>query len=366
MRNTTNAIRYRKLGTKDSFGKDQWSVRIDYYVSNGKGGHDRKVRTLGINVTQDYTKKRKFAPEDEAKIELARGVLADYNLKKSQKVNDYEVKKEKSDLKFLPYLSTYAAKKNDSGATRIYSRIKKYAGENLMMSDMNFVWFEDFQKYLRSKVGQNTEHRYLYKLKQVLNYAVKIDVIDKHNFNGIKIPGVADTDKTTLTIEEVKLLANTPVDFKPHVKQGFLFACCTGLRVSDVRKLEWKELRGNKIKFRPKKTSAKILELPLSVGALKILEGIEKSNTTDKVFYDLPSDSKIRTDLIKWGELAGIDKRMHFHASRHTFATIGLTFGIDIYTMQTLLGHSKITQTTVYAKIVDKKKDAEIAKFPTL
>lgn len=46
--------------------------------------------------------------------------------------------------------------------------------------------------------------------------------------------------------------------------------------------------------------------------------------------------------------------------SRHTFATMMLTLGADIYTTSKLLGHTDIATTEIYAKIIDKKKDEAV------
>ena len=49
-----------------------------------------------------------------------------------------------------------------------------------------------------------------------------------------------------------------------------------------------------------------------------------------------------------------------FHLSRHTFATMMLTLGADLYTTSKLLGHTDVRMTQVYAKIVNKKKDEAV------
>ena len=51
---------------------------------------------------------------------------------------------------------------------------------------------------------------------------------------------------------------------------------------------------------------------------------------------------------------------------RHTFATLGLTFGIDLYTVSKLLGHKDIKTTTIYAKIIDKVKNEAVTKLPSI
>ena len=63
---------------------------------------------------------------------------------------------------------------------------------------------------------------------------------------------------------------------------------------------------------------------------------------------------------------AGIKKHITFHSGRHTFAVMMLDLGTDIYTVSKLLGHREIGTTQIYAKVLDKNKQAAVAKIPSI
>ena len=89
-------------------------------------------------------------------------------------------------------------------------------------------------------------------------------------------------------------------------------------------------------------------------------------NMENTNIFNLPSQTQLGNVIKPWCKDAGIDKRVSFHTSRHTFATLTLTQGVDLYTVSKLLGHKTIQATQIYAKIVDEKKKAAMEMLPTI
>ncbi len=77
---------------------------------------------------------------------------------------------------------------------------------------------------------------------------------------------------------------------------------------------------------------------------------------TDKIFKELEYSAYNNKHLLNWTELAGIAKHITFHCFRHTFATLQLAKGTDIYTVSKMLGHKELKTTQIYAKVVDQSK----------
>ena len=151
-------------------------------------------------------------------------------------------------------------------------------------------------------------------------------------------------------------LAETPCE-KDVLKRAAIFSALTGLRHSDIQKLRWKEISLEdgmaKLHFTQKKTKA-VEYMPISQQAFQLCG--EPRRPQQLVFEDLTDITWISRPLKKWVELAGIKKNITFHCFRHTFATLQLASGTDIYTVSKMLGHTNVKTTEIYAKVIDEKK----------
>lgn len=222
--------------------------------------------------------------------------------------------------------------------------------------------FENSQSKHGGKLARSTVRTYLQIFTASLNSAVSNDVIRENPMNKIdasELPQNVGTTREYLSIEEIKALMKAPCK-NENVKNAFLFCCFCGLRYSDVEAMEWRNIyteNGQTIaKLIIKKTRHELM-LPLSEEAIKWLP--QRGDDTERVFK-LPRLNNVCGILRKWATVAGIKKKVTFHVSRHTFATLMLTVGADLYTTSKLLGHTNVTTTQIYAKIVDAKKNEAV------
>lgn len=219
----------------------------------------------------------------------------------------------------------------------------------------------EYKTKLGNSLAPQTVINYIGCLRGALNEAVRADIIGENPLNRlttkekVKAP---ESQRTYLTIEEVKKLETIPCKHEMS-KRAFLFSCYSGLRLSDVKSLRWKDLqkdggqwKANIVMFKTRTP----LYLPLSQQALRWMPERGDATDEDRVFAGMVSDTNLNLDIKKWVKSAGISKNVTYHTSRHTHATMLLTLGVDLYTVSKLLGHSKIETTQIYAKIVDSKK----------
>lgn len=194
-----------------------------------------------------------------------------------------------------------------------------------------------------------------------LNAAVRAEVIPENPImtlaptERIKVP---ESKREYLTIDEIKALIDTECP-REDVKRAYLFSCYCGLRLSDIYALRWKDIFLDGEQYRVstvmQKTTTPIY-LPLSRHAVRWLPERDGEGDELKIFAGLPAEPNINKVLAKWAVAAGITKKITYHTSRHSFATMMLTLGADLYTTSKLLGHSNVKTTQIYAKIVDSKK----------
>lgn len=243
-------------------------------------------------------------------------------------------------------------------------------GGGIQLSQVNDRWFESFQKYLLKDCGlaEITASHYAGEIRFVLNRAVRDNIITRNPaalVKGIKVP---ETEKVYLNPSEIQLLAATEIGGKlgAEVRRAFLFACCTGLRTSDLKTLTWGEIQREPLQIvkRQVKTKRQV-NIPLNVNAWQIINDNTIHNHADLVF-PLQGVTGTNTNqyLDVWAENAGIQKKIGWHTARHTFATLTLENGADFFTVSKLLGHTKTATTAVYTKATDKLRREAVNGLP--
>jgi integrase len=250
--------------------------------------------------------------------------------------------------------------------------LESFPGGNITIGGVTEKWLDDFQDYLlkETKLSKKTIAHYSGAVRYALRKATRDLIIPRNPAIGVKGVSVPESDKIYLTAPEVQALANTPIkgDLGAEVKQAFLFGCYTGLRISDLRTLAWRDIQRDppQINKRQEKTERKAF-VPLHAVAWGIIDDKRLHGYKDPVFPSL-AKSKTNTNeyLKRWAKKAGIEKNIGWHTARHTFAVLSLESGAEIYTVSKLLGHTDVKTTQVYANATDKMKREAVNALPVI
>ena len=233
----------------------------------------------------------------------------------------------------------------------------------LPFAELTYDTITAFERFLYNKgYHTNTIAKHMKHLKKYVNEGIKHGEMktDAYPFRRYRIKTVPGRH-THLQHEELMLLENIPVNkLTPKnrkIRDAFLFCCYTGLRYSDFVSLHPEnivEINGETwLVYRSVKTGTEVhLPLFLLFGGKAVRLLCQYSHQlTD--FFHLTNNSNVNKVLEQLAEQAGIRTHISFHTSRHTNATLLIYNGVNVMTVQRLLGHKSVKTTQLYASVTD-------------
>lgn len=281
---------------------------------------------------------------------------------------------ERSQQNFISYFDkiTYSNHPNASKSIiinwkRVSALLKLFSkGDPIPFGSINTKMLEDFKRFLISApqggnkpgtISQTTASTYFSILKAALKQAFIDDYLTVDFAAKAKNISPNSVRRNYLTENELNRLAQTPCDI-PVLKRAALFSALTGLRHCDIQKLRWSEIQRDGNNYRLNFTQQKTKEaeyMPINEQAYKLCGTPQAPDRL--VFEDLTDAAWISRPLKRWLDAAGITRKITFHCFRHTFATLQLANGTDIYTVSKMLGHTNVKTTQIYAKVINEKKE---------
>lgn len=235
---------------------------------------------------------------------------------------------------------------------------QKYQREDLYLRELNISFIQGFHAFLlcEKKMAQNSATKHLKFLKQIVNLAVANSYMTFNPFLPYKIER-EPVEIDFLDEEELRKIINfdTPLPRLERAKDMFLFGCFTGLSYIDIKTLtpeHFEKDGAGRIWIKKRRVKTGVLSrIPLLPIAKLILD---KYKGGDKLL-PIQDPADVNKYLKDIAILCGINKRITFHTSRHTFAsTVTLANNISLEVVSKMLGHTNTRMTTHYAKLIDK------------
>jgi site-specific recombinase XerD len=271
----------------------------------------------------------------------------------------------------------------------VTQKMEKFLGKPVLnLDEITVNWLKNYETHLRCnlKNSTNTIHSNLKIIRRMINEAIREDLFpfERNPFLKYKLKW-ENTTKEFLEEDELIKLFELKIDSNKkeyHYRNMYIVASeAGGLRISDLLFLQKKNYDGTRILIDTQKTGATV-SIKVPIKAKTILDAYIAlcENQESFVFPLLSPDldlndkqmclleksratASVNKSLKEIAKAAGIEKSIHFHTSRHTFATRALRKGMRIEYVSKLLGHSNIKTTQIYAKIVNEELDKAMDVF---
>lgn len=252
--------------------------------------------------------------------------------------------------------------------------LKAFLREKLKVNDiylkqLNYRFITDFEYYLRTckpktrkQQNNNGTMKHLERVRKMMNLALKLEWLEKDPFRKFQLK-LTKADRQYLSEGELRHLEIFIL--KPErlevVRDIFVFSCYTGLAYIDVKELTkdqiLKGINGNLWIHTQRTKTNEAVKIPLLPKAKEILEKYrDYPYILEGRLLPVYSNQKVNSYLKEIMAICGIPKNITFHSARHTFATtVTLANGVPIETVSKLLGHTKLSTTQIYARVLEGK-----------
>lgn len=253
----------------------------------------------------------------------------------------------------------------------VIKKLKEYA-PTLYFDDITVSFLDDYYLYMRKEYGNNnnTAYKNMSVLKKYVRLAYKDGYMTENPFEEWKIKkGTASC--TYLTEEELeKLIAlykSGELEHKLHkTLEFFLFLCFSSVHVGDAKKLkleQFSETTFTYFRIKLRNIKPEPIVVPISSPLRAILANIVGTRKKGPVFEMIPADQTMNRYLKQIATIAELDKTLTHKVGRHTFATIYLRKTKDIASLREILGHSDVSETLIYAHVLDESKQEGVQCF---
>jgi site-specific recombinase XerD len=255
--------------------------------------------------------------------------------------------------------------------------LKEYEETDIFLSKLDYSFVVGFEDFLRSnipkagqsKIGNNTAMKHIKRLRRMVTLAYHMEWVDRDPFVNFKMK-IEKKEREFLTGEELQSIEdlNSSIERLVVVKDLFVFSCYTGISYSDIVELTSDNIvigiDSNPWIMAERAKTGTPFKIPLLYQAQTLVDKYKDHLRTQSSANLLPklSNQKLNSYLKEIADLCGIKKNLTFHMARHTFATtVTLSNGVPIETVSKLLGHTKLSTTQIYARVVEKKVSDDMA-----
>lgn len=257
---------------------------------------------------------------------------------------------------------------------------KKKKTSDVYLKELNYAFISDFEHYLYNywpsghpkAMSHNTVMKHLQRLRKIATLGYHLEWMDRDPFVQWK-PSFEKRERPFLNADELSNLEAYafPIERLDRVRDLFVFSCYTGISYADLIKLTQEHIHkgidGNNWIITERQKTKIPIKIPLLDKAQELIEKYADHPITQvtETLFPVITNEKLNLYLKEVADACGIKKNLTFHMARHTFATtVTLSNGVPIETVSKLLGHTKISSTQIYARVIEKKvsEDMNILK----